>query len=475
MTLNLIKKNKHIFLFSVIGFCIFYAFFSFNTNTAPVINTPLFSNNTKYSNHLNSPYLNLALQHGHNISILFLLKGFKNINLPPIQCFDSLHNTNNTTSKYISTSSNKYIIFEKELAPLIKIQRKYTLDNHYTLTETVSISNFSNKNEEIKLNWIYAPFNINTNDASSSASLIINDKTEKLPNIKDLKSLTFSGIFSCIEFHLRYFLIKFIQKNHSATISHEINPINVLYNNRIIPACSYVKIIAIPSNEVISFASDIYIGPKTYLLNNVNFSKFDYINKPLSSLFLLISQWTLNSGISIILLTVLIKFLTSPLTRSSIKSQQHISSLSSSLKDIQQKYASNKELLRSEQIKLYQKEKVNPLSGCFPVLIQMPIWISLYYILNNSIELYKQPLGFWIHDLTAPDPFFILPFCIFISTIITQYTAITPPPQNNIFLFWIFPMLVSIFMSSLPSGLTLHILINNILSIHQQIRSKTSS
>jgi YidC/Oxa1 family membrane protein insertase len=134
------------------------------------------------------------------------------------------------------------------------------------------------------------------------------------------------------------------------------------------------------------------------------------------------------------------------------------------------KYENDKEKLNMERMRLFQENKVNPFGGCLPLIIQMPVWIAHYQTLLRSFELYKEPLlSFWITDLTAKDPYYILPLAMGVTMFITQkmQPQMGDPTQAKIMLYFM-PIFFTFLMLSLPAGLTLYIFTNNLLSIAQQ-------
>jgi YidC/Oxa1 family membrane protein insertase len=132
------------------------------------------------------------------------------------------------------------------------------------------------------------------------------------------------------------------------------------------------------------------------------------------------------------------------------------------------KFGDDKEKMNQEVMKLYQEHKVNPLGGCLPLLLQMPVWLALYATLQTSVELYRQPF-LWVKDLTAFDPLYILPVTMGASSFIMQ--KLSPQPADNAqakMLLYFMPAFFTFIMLKLPAGLTLYILVNNLLSIAQQ-------
>ncbi|HER35177.1 MAG TPA: membrane protein insertase YidC, partial [Halothiobacillaceae bacterium] len=135
---------------------------------------------------------------------------------------------------------------------------------------------------------------------------------------------------------------------------------------------------------------------------------------------------------------------------------------------LKERFADDKQRLSQEMMKLYQKEKINPLGGCLPIVIQIPVFISLYWVLVESVELRQAPWILWINDLTQKDPYFILPLLMGISMFIQQRLNPAPvdPMQKKIFQ-WL-PVVFTVFFSFFPAGLVLYWFVNNLLSIVQQ-------
>jgi YidC/Oxa1 family membrane protein insertase len=175
-----------------------------------------------------------------------------------------------------------------------------------------------------------------------------------------------------------------------------------------------------------------------------------------------------NWGVAIILLTVLVKVLLFPLTAKSVRSMNEMRKLQPEIEKLKQKYGSDRDKLNQATMRLYQEHKVNPLGGCLPMLLQLPIWFALYATLQTSVELYREPF-LWMHDLTRHDPYFILPVAMGISSWAMQ--KISPQPADNAqakMMLYFMPIFFSALMLFVPGGLTLYIFVNNVLSIAQQ-------
>jgi YidC/Oxa1 family membrane protein insertase len=183
-----------------------------------------------------------------------------------------------------------------------------------------------------------------------------------------------------------------------------------------------------------------------------------------------------NWGISIILLTLTVKVLTFPLQHKSMKSMQEMQRLQPQIEELKKKYAGDQQRLNVEQMKLFKEHGVNPMGSCLPMLIQMPVWLALYTALQVSVDLYNSVfIPGWLEDLTAKDPYYVLPVAMGITMLLTQVLTPTPmsqPGQKT--MGYAMSLFFSVLMLNLPSGLTLYIFVNNILSIIQQIYLRRS-
>jgi YidC/Oxa1 family membrane protein insertase len=175
-----------------------------------------------------------------------------------------------------------------------------------------------------------------------------------------------------------------------------------------------------------------------------------------------------NWGVAIILLTLLVKLLLYPLTAKSMASMNEMRKLQPEIEKLKAKFGSDREKLNLATMQLYQQHKVNPLGGCLPMLLQLPIWFALYATLQTSVELYREPF-IWISDLTQKDPFYILPIVMGISSFIQQKLSPQPADSSQAkMMLYFMPAFFTFIMLSVPAGLTLYIFVNNVLSIAQQ-------
>lgn len=204
--------------------------------------------------------------------------------------------------------------------------------------------------------------------------------------------------------------------------------------------------------------------------NAVDLGWFQIIAYPLLKLLKFFNAFVGNYGIAIILLTVLLKIATFPLTYKSMKSMKEMAKLQPQLAKLKEKHKDDKETLNREMMAMMKTHGYNPMAGCLPMLLQMPIFFALYRVLYSSIELFHAPFALWIHDLSAQDPFYVTPVLLsgtmFLQQKLSPQTA-TDPAQQKMMQFM--PLMFGAFMINLPSGLTLYMLTNAVTSIIQQL------
>ena len=177
-----------------------------------------------------------------------------------------------------------------------------------------------------------------------------------------------------------------------------------------------------------------------------------------------------NWGVSIILLTILVKLLLWPLSAKGFSSMAKMRTAQPKLKEIQERYKDDRAKLGTEMMALYKKEGINPAGGCFPLLLQMPVFIAFFFCLRESVELRHESFFFWIQDLSAPDPFFILPVVFAALMYLTQQLNPQPPgmdpTQAQIMKFM--PVMIAAIFVIMPAGLVLYSVANSAISLVQQ-------
>jgi YidC/Oxa1 family membrane protein insertase len=225
-------------------------------------------------------------------------------------------------------------------------------------------------------------------------------------------------------------------------------------------------------------ALDRVKGPdhgEVHLSDSVEYGWFAFLCRPMLWLMQQFYRFVGNWGIAIIMLTLVVKLLTLYWTQKSMRSMNQMKKLKPRIDELREKYKDDKQRLNQEQMNLYKAYKVNPLGGCLPMLIQMPIWFALYRTLGNAVELYHSEFFGWITDLTAPDPYYVTPILMGLAMYGQQ--AITPQPMEGTqakMMKYFMPGVFTVMMLALPSGLTLYIFVNTILTmLHQFYMNKT--
>ena len=229
----------------------------------------------------------------------------------------------------------------------------------------------------------------------------------------------------------------------------------------------------------------LYAGPKEFdtlksfnigLEDTIDFGWFIYgswgivkaVAKPLFYVLRFLYEFTHNYGVAIILLTVMIKLLFVPLQYKSYKSMKDMQLIQPKVLELQQKHKEDREKLNRELMKLYRDHKVNPVGGCLPMLLQMPVFVALFNILYMTIDLRQAPFILWISDLSAPDPYYVLPILMGISMVAQQKIMPTTMDPTQAKIMLLLPAFMTLLFLSFPSGLVLYWLTNNAVTITQQ-------
>ena len=236
--------------------------------------------------------------------------------------------------------------------------------------------------------------------------------------------------------------------------------------------------VVINAGETQTISSKAYIGPKDHkqleaqnvegLLLTVDYGWLTAIASPLFWLLKTIHQYVQNWGWSIVILTIMIKLCFFPLSAASYKSMARMRKFTPRMQTLRERYKDDRAKLNQEMMKLYKEEKVNPMGGCLPMLVQIPVFIALYWALLESVELRQAPFIGWIVDLSQKDPLFVLPVLYGITMFITQ--RLNPQPTDPIQqkVMMAMPIVFSALFLFFPAGLVIYWLVNNILTICQQ-------
>ena len=175
-----------------------------------------------------------------------------------------------------------------------------------------------------------------------------------------------------------------------------------------------------------------------------------------------------NWGWSIVMITFLLKLVFYPLSETSGKSMAKMRVLAPRIKNLQETFKDDREKLGRAMMDLYKREKINPVAGCLPILIQMPVFFAFYWVLLESVEMRQAPFMFWIQDLSAKDPFYVLPLIMAGAMFVQTKLNPTPPDPIQAKVFMILPLVMSVTFAFFPAGLVLYWVANTLLSVAQQ-------
>jgi len=240
--------------------------------------------------------------------------------------------------------------------------------------------------------------------------------------------------------------------------------------------------ISIPPGEKVNAPYQIYLGPKDENLLKrlgvgaeklVDFGWFTIIAKPLLWFLKVTNKITNNFGIDIIILSILIKIIFIPLTQISMKSMKEMQKVQPEMTRLKEQYKNDKARLQQEIMLLYKRRKINPMSGCLPMAIQIPVFIALYNALQNTIEMRHAPFFLWIRDLAAKDPIYITPLIMGATMVLQQKMTPTATDPTQAKMMLLMPVMFTFLFLNFPSGLVIYWLVNNVLSIaHQYYMNK---
>ena len=240
---------------------------------------------------------------------------------------------------------------------------------------------------------------------------------------------------------------------------------------------TYSPSVTVDVNSEAQFTAQLFAGPKiqpmmektaTGLELTVDYSVLTFIGKPIYWLLNQIHGLVGNWGVAIIGVTFVIKLLFFPLSNASFKSMAKMRKIQPRLKELQVRFKDDRPRFNNEMMAMYRKEKVNPLGGCLPILIQIPVFMALYWVLSETVEFRQAPFMLWIQDLSIQDPFFVLPIIMGISMKIQQSLNPAPIDPVQAKVMKMFPIVFTVFFLFFPAGLVLYWVINNSLSILQQ-------
>jgi len=396
-----------------------------------------------------------------------------------------------TTQSMVNVTKPKQVQFIYQLQQGIRIVKTYFFDpKSYIIGLTVVIDNPTDMTigDQLQISMrSQVPENVGGYIFEGPA-IHLNGNLEEI-GIDDIEdSSIFSGKISWAAIEDRYFANAVLPLN-----TQEDTQAHIWLDNEIVQIDLHMPHANITPQKQQLYSFSLFFGPKSLEQLNglendfneiINFGWFDIIARPCLYLMNLIYQFIPNYGIAIILLTILIKIIFWPLGNKSYQSMNQMRKLQPRMKEIQERYKDDRQKLNQELMNLYRVYKVNPLGGCIPMLLQIPVFIALYRMLYQAIELRHAPFFLWIDDLSAPDRLFQFdtyiplmqePYGIPVLTIIMGGTmflqqkmspAPGDPSQAKMMMF--LPLFFTFIFINFPSGLVLYWLVNNVASILQQ-------
>jgi len=235
--------------------------------------------------------------------------------------------------------------------------------------------------------------------------------------------------------------------------------------------------VTVAPGQKASLATSLFAGPKEQqrldkaapgLQLTVDYGWLDLIATPLFWIMEWFHKMVGNWGWAIILLTILIKIVFYPLSVASYRSMAHMKKVQPKLQALKERYGDDKQKMQQAMMEIYKTEKINPLGGCLPILVQIPVFIALYWVLLESVELRQAPWALWIKDLAAPDPYFVLPLVMGASMLAQQMLNPQPLDDMQKKIMYALPVVFTFMFLWFPSGLVLYWVVQNVLSIAQQ-------
>ncbi|MDR0984992.1 MAG: membrane protein insertase YidC [Endomicrobium sp.] len=407
------------------------------------------------------------------------------IDLIPYSNKPILSTFSNVYYNIIPISNKKIIFYHKNLKDGWIITKTYNLSNNHMHNVNVSIKKIVGKNvvlPKINFSWNINSKNDANNNFNSSKLLVCEDSTaNKIKKIKNDAEII-ASLYKWIAIDSKYFLIAFIPK--------EVIKFDKIFVSKITKNGPYSILLnpkQINKNDTsLNYSIRFFIGPKKYdnlrnfnlgLEKTIDFGFFGFLGKLAFNVLKIIHNITNNYGWAIVLLTIIVQILLLPLTVTSFKSISTIRKLHPIIKNIQEKYKDDPKRLQLEILNVYRLQGVNPLGGCLPMLLQLPVFWAFFTMLRNIYELRNENWIFWIKDLSSPDNLFnigqfkfnLLPLIMGLSMFFQQkITNTVTTDANQKKMLYIIPIMFTFMFWTFPSGLVIYWTINNIVSIIEQ-------
>jgi YidC/Oxa1 family membrane protein insertase len=248
-------------------------------------------------------------------------------------------------------------------------------------------------------------------------------------------------------------------------------------NNDIYTVGTITDAVTAQSGQTINSGAKLYVGPaiasslnalSPHLSMTIDYGWLFFISQIIFWLMKQIYNFIGNWGWAIIIVTVIIKIMFYPLSNKSFYSMAQMRKLQPKIAQLKERFGDDRQAMSKAMMELYRKEKVNPLSGCLPILIQIPVFIALYWVIMQTVELRQAPWMFWVHDLTIHDPYYILPVIMGVLMFFQQKMNPPPPDPTQAKVMMFMPVIFTVFFLGFPSGLVLYWITNTLVTILHQ-------
>jgi len=391
---------------------------------------------------------------------------------------EGMYETEAKSLDLTGSKEKRQLLLRQTVAGAMKIEKIFTFHpDRYAIELEIRITNLTGVplNQNASLNWRqYVDPKLETDSWSHTGPVAFVAKDIERIDVKKIEggkvlgpNVTWGG------FESKYFLAAIIPQNPSLTSFAMAKD----QRDMVTVSLQGPKII-IPGGQADSFLYTLFIGPKDYSLlkaqnvhleNAIDFGSWlKWLAMPLLILLKWLYQYVHNYGIAIIILTILIKLIFWPLGNKSYESMKKMQKLQPKMKELQEKYKGDRQKLSQETMALYRTHKINPMSGCLPMLIQIPVFFGLYKTLLYAIELRHSPFFWWIQDLSDKDPYYITPIIMGGTMWLQQkMTPMGGDPMQQKVMLWM-PVIFTFLFLNFPSGLVIYWLFNNVISIGQQ-------
>ena len=388
-----------------------------------------------------------------------------------------------TLSYTVAEESERRVRLVAEHPGVRRVEKTFTFhDGRYTIDLEATVTNLSDRSTTLKPSLRTTSYQDPEDDGGGLLA--------GLPNLKEAvdviggeverettDDLTPSfedrvGVVSFVGWNDRYFVFAMRPRDvETAQVAHRALGDGVFESALTLPADK------IAPGQSATHRFSIYVGPKEIetlqsegdeLYQSVDFWVVGAIARPMLGLMKIFYGWVGNWGLAIILLTLIVKLVLLPLTNKSFKSMKAMQKVKPKMDKLREKYAADKERLNQEMLNLYRTHKINPLAGCLPMFLQMPVWIALYRTIWSSVELYQAQF-LWLNDLSSEDPTYVLPLLLGVVTFVQQrLQPVQMDATQQKMMMWMMPIMFTAFMLFLPSALVLYIFCNSLLTIVQQ-------